>query len=279
MWVSDRSREIWEAKFVQFAECWRQIEWLTVVDGIRPCALLSVSQQEFAGLASVLREFGLKAVALLGRIQTEGRKKILLYRVAIGRARDLRVFRKAWKAGNDDTIGQLLGYPKCCRTFFNKIFVQDALIDCTWQMGCQTLGNSLEIQHIEVRGLSELNPFWIPVGIKMVPHFPCRFDCPEAYALAQRFIISGKKAGYETVLKTALEILNWPVEWSRLHGIAEIRTPILKISQRTDATTLKHTIRLLGKSYPKEGAKALQSMLHFSARMPTTITSSPRAVT
>jgi MoaA/NifB/PqqE/SkfB family radical SAM enzyme len=50
------------------------------------------------------------------------------------------------------------------------------------------------------------------------------------------------------------EMLSWPFEWSSLHGIAEIRTPILKIAATTDAAAHKHTVQCKGDSYPEEGA-------------------------
>ena len=42
------------------------------------------------------------------------------------------------------------------------------------------------------------------------------------------------------------EILSWPVQWSALHGIAETRTPVFKISSDTDATADKLTLTYLG---------------------------------
>jgi SAM-dependent methyltransferase len=54
-----------------------------------------------------------------------------------------------------------------------------------------------------------------------------------------------------------LEILSWPVEWSALHGIAEIKTPVLKVCTRTDATPSKYVIRRQGEAYPAEGAQGL----------------------
>jgi hypothetical protein len=53
------------------------------------------------------------------------------------------------------------------------------------------------------------------------------------------------------------EILSWPAEWSSLHGIAEIRTPILKISTNTDAVDTTCVVRFLGSGYPEEGAFGL----------------------
>lgn len=265
MWVSDQARERWETKFIQCAECWRQIEWITVVEKVRPCALVLISQQELAGLALTLQAFGLRAISLSARVGNEGNRKILLHRVAIGQAKDLRAFRKAWSAGNDEVIGELLGYPSCCRAFFHEVFVHRELTDCTWSMGLNTVGSAAETQRLEVVSPPELNVFWVSAGLRMVPHFPCRFDCPEAFALAQKFTAAGKRIGHSAAIDDALEILRWPVEWSGLHGIAEIRTPVWKISQRTDVTMQKCTLLRLGDSYPKEGAKGLLSVLKLNS--------------
>jgi hypothetical protein len=54
------------------------------------------------------------------------------------------------------------------------------------------------------------------------------------------------------------EILSWPVEWSALHGIAEIKTPILKVSTYTDSTAKKHIVRFNGIRYPSEGIVGLR---------------------
>ena len=54
-----------------------------------------------------------------------------------------------------------------------------------------------------------------------------------------------------------LELLNWSVEWSALHGIAEIKTPILKVSTRTDATPHKYTVRRTEETAPTEAVRGL----------------------
>jgi hypothetical protein len=54
------------------------------------------------------------------------------------------------------------------------------------------------------------------------------------------------------------------VEWSCLHGIAEIKTPLLKVSANTDATASKYVVRRAGDRYPEEGAKGLS----FAFRLP-----------
>ena len=61
-----------------------------------------------------------------------------------------------------------------------------------------------------------------------------------------------------------LDILSWPTEWSALHGIAEIKTPVLKGSVRTDATPNKYVVRRKGDTFPLEGAQGL----NFPYRIP-----------
>jgi SAM-dependent methyltransferase len=52
-------------------------------------------------------------------------------------------------------------------------------------------------------------------------------------------------------------MLTWPMEWSALHGIAEIRTPLLKIATDAEATPEKHVVRTTGSAYPDEGARGI----------------------
>jgi hypothetical protein len=88
----------------------------------------------------------------------------------------------------------------------------------------------------------------------LVPHLPCSFHCEKSLKFAEDFITLGRDVGHQTEIDWAIEVLRWPVEWSTLHGIAEIKTPILKTSANTDATPLKYTARWRGSTYPKERA-------------------------
>jgi hypothetical protein len=57
------------------------------------------------------------------------------------------------------------------------------------------------------------------------------------------------EAGYPNEMQTLQEILNLPLEWSSLHGIAEIVNPLFKISTRTDATKNKYTVKLKNSNF------------------------------
>jgi hypothetical protein len=74
----------------------------------------------------------------------------------------------------------------------------------------------------------------------------------------------GRDQGFAEEMGWLEEILRWPVEWSCLHGIAEVKTPILKLSANTDATASKYVVRRRGDRYPAEGARGLS----FAYRLP-----------
>ena len=105
-WVSNEARLIWQKRLVSFAECWRQLEWMTVVNNSRTCGLLSVSQDELTSLASVLCDFGIRLSPLSVRSMCVDGKKLLQYRVVVGRPRELRHFHRAWRKASDDRIGE-----------------------------------------------------------------------------------------------------------------------------------------------------------------------------
>ena len=110
------------------------------------------------------------------------------------------------------------------------------MVDTTWPMALASAGASNGTRALAVSGPPEANILWRWMGVRAVPHLPCRFDCPATVELARRFLDVGREAGYREEMDWLVEILGWPVEWSALHGIAEVRTPILKVSTRTDAT-------------------------------------------
>ena len=106
------------------------------------------------------------------------------------------------------------------------------------------------------------------LGVRAVPHLPCRFDCGPTVEFAESVL--GRGQGCADEIDWLEEILSWSVEWSALHGIAGIKFPVLTVSTRTDATPWKYTVRLQGSKYPPEGASGLRfpyerpSRLHVS---------------
>jgi 2-polyprenyl-3-methyl-5-hydroxy-6-metoxy-1,4-benzoquinol methylase len=268
MWVSDPAKDVWQSRLERVANAWLEIEWRAVVAGVRSCAVTMASPEQLVAQAPGWAEEGLSAlpvemVGLTGQpyastsaVAQPGEP--FLFRIVIGRPPDVAAFKRAWDAADQEAIGDLLGYPPCCREFFRRVWVDDAMVDTTWPMATATAAAAdNDGTVVEVDGPAQANILWRWMGARAVPHLPCRFDCPATVNLGERLVAVGRSCGFAPEMDWLLEVLSWPVEWSALHGIAEIRTPVLKVSTRTDATARRYVVRRRGDSYPVEGAQGL----------------------
>ncbi len=259
-WVSEQARTIWAPRFKRVVEAWATMEQASVVSAIRSCALVIVSSNQLDGLMKQWEAWGLTAVDLeeksvsASALVEWGSRSL---RVVLGNPASVRCFREAWGAENHGSMGELLGYPECCRNRFEERCISGKSIDPTWPMAIESSHCSSLMGQIEIRGDVFANALWRWVGVRAVPHLPCRFDCAATVRLGRRFLDLGIKLGFRDEVEWLREILSWPVAWSGLHGIAEVKTPLLKICTRTDAMTFKQTLRLKGESYPKEGAQGV----------------------
>jgi uncharacterized protein len=245
-WVNAHSREIWQERMRRVRRAWEEVEWHSVVAGIRACAQLPRSARSVS-LGGVLadRHRMLEARELAGG-------------VVIGRHADVSAFAEAADRRDHDAIGSLLGYPECCREFYLRF---QGICDLTWPMAVnssahrQRRRDSTSLRVLD--GNPHANILWRGLGVRGVPHVPCSFDCEATAVLGTRMRDLMLDAGFDAELAWLEEILEWPVEWSALHGIAETKTPILKHASRTHATAGRYTVRRLGDRYPAEGARGV----------------------
>jgi hypothetical protein len=154
-------------------------------------------------------------------------------------------------------VGRLLGFPPCCRDFFHRVWVDERLTDTTWSQARESRPDAPG-DIIEVDGRAETNVLNRWLGVRAVHHLPCRFDCAPSVRLGRRHLDALAEIGYVREAAWIEDILSWPAEWSALHGIAEIRNPVVKVVTATDATTAKRVVRWRGEAYPAEGAVGLR---------------------
>jgi hypothetical protein len=285
-WVSDRAREVWEPRLKRIRQAWLEIEWLAVVQGVRHCCVTMASPEEFVTRAGEWAKRGLNALPIEIQgvaaasyanksVPVEPGKPIV-FRLVLGTPADVATFQEAWEAGDQAAIGRLLGYPACCYEFFKRVWVDEGLTDTTWPMALATAvpsplpsppggeGKGEGQRSIQVSGPPQANILWRWLGVRAVSHLPCRFDCWATVKLADKLLAVGREAGFASEVDWLMDILSWPVEWSALHGIAEVKTPVLKISTQTDATARKYVVGRLGDAYPAEGATGIR----FPYRLP-----------
>ncbi len=277
-WASDRAREVWEPRIERIRRAWSNVEWLAVVEGVRTCALTMLSPEQYVAQAGEWARQGLSSLPMeivggtpyiyssTGQEPTPGQP--IAFRIVVGTPQNMAQFKGAWDANDQHRIGRLLGYPACCQEFFRQVWVEQGMVDTTWPMAAN--GATAETDCVEVAGPVEANILWRWVGVRAVSHLPCRFDCQPSVELAHKLLEVGRRAGYGPEMAWLREMLAWPVEWAALHGIAEIKTPILKVVARTDATAGKYTVRRQGTTYPAEGAHGIKFPYQEGENLPQT---------
>lgn len=255
-WASDEVRKLREPIIRKVKRMWTEIEWRSVSHQVRRCALCMATAEDAGDLVAAAARRGLKTLPL----RVEERKGLpgsatLLLHVAVGRKRDIREFKAAWIHKDHDTMGDLLGYPACCRRFYRRVFVEQRLTDPVWAIARSSKPSENDANPVVLSGPPALNVLLRALGVRAVPHFPCSMGCEASIAFAGRFMELGRSLGFADEIAWLEEMLCWPAEWSALHGIAEVRTPIVKFATQTDATADKRIIRWAGRGYPPDGVR------------------------
>jgi len=272
-WASDDARKVWEDRLVKTARTWEVMEFESIRVGLRPAGLFAVDPQDFCRCESEVRDSGL-AAAIVARVgeqdsrvlftvdETGGDKPVSLH-VVVGQPDAVETIRLAYCSGDLIRVGSALGYPHCCCLFFQHHWSENGYRDMTWPMAVASHAEASEdYREVVCEGPPETNTLWQWLGIRAVPHLPCSFNCEHSAELARAWLNFGISMGVANALDDLIEILSWPVEWSSLHAIAEIKTPILKMITATDAFAYKHTVRRRGDRYPDEGATGLAFPYH-----------------
>lgn len=275
IWMSEQAKSVWAHRINQINEAWSRIERWAVVEGIRESALTFFTPDYLPEATQWAASHGLAVMPLARtgitdqysaspKAPTDNRWQ---YRVVLTRPHLMKQWLEAWKDTGEDgrykgtnnrAIGELLGFPQCCIDFFENVWVRKGHVDTTWPMAEGTSNGVRQGNVIRVGGPPETNILLRWLGVRLVTHLPCSFDCEHTVAMARSFAEVGRKRHFGEWVDWIYEMLEWPVEWSALHGIAEIRTPVVTISSRTDATAGKIVVQRDGTKYPEEGASGLR---------------------
>jgi hypothetical protein len=255
-WVSDQARECWEPRLRRIVNMLQELEWRTIVAGNRRCALRSIPTEQLDEVREQLVCHGIGIEPLQGTATKSTYSSSLepcttanpaQYWCALGREEDLKAISQAYRAGDQSRVGELLGYPRCCNDFFQRIWVDASLVDTTWPMAVGSpavVYRSESSVEIPLPSLCGMQLRWL--GVRAVYHLPCSFECTESLRMADLHLRLARDLGLDVECRWLEEMLRWPAEWSALHGIAEIRCPVVKIVTRTDPTPGKLLVRYQG---------------------------------
>ncbi len=251
-WVSDQARAVWEPRLRRIAAAWTEVEWLSVPAGLRACAVTTLSPELFVERARAWATMGLSALPLSinGRGPADG------FRVAVAAPEHLAELTQALDHRDDAALSGLLGVPACCSAHRHRTWAANS-VDPTWSIVAGSRLRDRSDMRLDVDGPWQTNILWRWLAVCAMPHLPCSLDCEASREMADRLLELGCEAGYQQEMQWLRELLSWPVEWTALHGIAIVSTPILKISARTNVTDAKLTVRRRGETFPAEGAAGL----------------------
>jgi hypothetical protein len=129
--------------------------------------------------------------------------------------------------------------------------------DITDKQWAYLIDENREFKESQIYGNTMLNPCWSRLGIMSVPYSPISIHCKESISIAANIKSIAKNLLPAEIYNSWYEILSWPVEWTALHGIAELKTPLFKMIYNTDSTGEKYVLQLDSDTYPDDGLNGL----------------------
>jgi len=155
---------------------------------------------------------------------------IMVYGVV---ARDLDTatrFKNAHVGKNTDhkSIGEMLGYPECCRTSFELNFKKS--FDLVYESARATPGGIETDTHIELNTYNPLLRVDLRyAGIRVIPFFPCSYTCQEAASLSKIWVDTMYSIDPDMTDDIIRFLEKSPSRWSNLNGQVHVVHPDFEI--------------------------------------------------
>lgn len=233
-WSSMTEREYWKPIVDRLGSIRNYIEWLTLIEGIRPAIYQHIDPAHLLTKMTEVSKFGMVIIPIaqtnIKNIYASGVERFDSsqpwdYRAIITKQEDAQKIVQISNLAQDNAkLGEILGYPKCCQEFFLRTWGAGQ-VDTTWDQYAET-GNA--------NGPVEANMLWRWMNVRWVSHLPCSFQCQATVQIGRKTREVMRKHGLVEEIKAIDTILSWPTKWSGINGIAEIVGPCIKVSTRTD---------------------------------------------
>lgn len=263
-WATAAARDRWSEPLGRLVNQIRISEWLSVAAGVRLAAITVVPKARSAALSAEWSNRGL-ASRILSRADAThvrvlngkspnvtGSDEVHL----VTRSERMEELASIWRAADLVRIANWLGYPPCCAAFLKTVAIERQCLDTTWAMVEEHAHEENSVRVAELAGCG-VNPLLSALGVRAAPHQPCGFHCRATQQLAAVYDGLRAKAVSQPDQETLAEVLGWPIEWSSLHGIIEVKLPILKLCYDGDATATTYKVRLTGGVLPEHAANGL----------------------
>jgi uncharacterized protein len=258
-WVSALAREKWEERLQRIAD---MTEDMTVhaasVIGER-CTVRLVPATSFPRLQKLAEDHGLSTAILPEdalprglRIRPDEEASGVFL---AGTTASITAAKSAWKDRDAQAFRAQLNLPACClsrawEAANGSVATYDATLDLAASIPTHALLG--------------------PLGISVLPFEPCRFDCTLALAAAAQWLELAAARGYVSECGWLRECFSWPISWSELHGVTEVKTPLFRMCFQTSSSGVR-LIRRIGSREAEGGAVGLTFPYAPPARQPRLI--------
>lgn len=241
-------RATWAPRMDAIRTALKRLSVWAVARQLVPVSIVSVSPSEVFEMHNHAAAQGLHSL-LLDKFEP-ARAALLV----IGNQKHTASYKRAWEDDDSPAMEELAGVPACCRSA-NAVFREAGYIDPVWPLA-SAHSRTAETE-TDVRCQPTLNILLRPLGFDLLGYLPCSFDCEESQRLGSARLVLGRETGMAEAIAWLEAMLDWPAEWSALHGIAELKTAIFKTAYNTDFTAEKVTVRYHGRALAADGARGL----------------------
>jgi len=139
-------------------------------------------------------------------------------------------------------IGTFLGYPQCCREFFDHEWIEQRWVDTIYQQALNTGGAELIADYtVKTGGHGFCNQALRYFGIRISPQLCHSWDCEATIEWAQLWYDIMYELDPEAA-EWALILSEMPITWSALKGVAIVKTPIFVGTANTAPCFPEHKV-------------------------------------
>lgn len=257
-WVSDAAREAWRPRFEAIREAWPRVTLGAVAERKVECAVRVVPARMFFGLQADARRQGIEARVLgvrgvaVATYSAEGFQpragKPFLYEVAFGSGEVCAELEVLWRRREFGAAYRSAGAGDCCARALDG----DAVGERFDPVGRYASAGA------EVEEGTAIDALWSWLNVERVTCAACQPGCVDSSKAAEGWVGFAEAFGCGREMEWLREVLAWPVEWTALHGIAGLKTPVVKATWSTDPRHEKASLRYVGAGYPAEGGTGLR---------------------
>ena len=244
VWPDEATKALWEPRLQAISRAHHRAEIEMVARGHRRATTVNLKPQSFEHDLEWFAGLGLVFLPIKRTKQYSGfaHKHVyttgedpdsMVYGCVAQSLEDAKAFKEASLGCiNHGDIGELLGYPKCCRDFFERVWVRERWIDTIYHQAANTPGHEYAEDDsgrriVKVSGHPFCQQALRYLGVRITSHLPCSFTCEKTVRWGQTWFdvlaeVDPDAAGW------AMEVLSMPTTWDALKGIVVCDTPIFR---------------------------------------------------